>query len=141
MRRQRRLAFSLIELVVVILILGIIAAVATPRLFSTVDNAEKQTTRQQLALVRNALQIYRSQNTAYPTGATLATDLAPLINGTFPQVGFGPNKGDAGVSVDATNSDAAITAATGTDTNGWRYKPQTGEFKLNLNASAPEWNW
>ena len=55
MTRKKRQGFSLIEMVIVILILGIIAAVAAPRMFDTAEQAEINTTRQQLAVLRNAI--------------------------------------------------------------------------------------
>ena len=71
MNRQLRKGFSLIEMVIVILILGIIAAVAAPRMFDTATTAEENTTRQQLAVLRNAIEMYRARSGAYPGSGEL----------------------------------------------------------------------
>ena len=80
-----RKGFSLIEMVIVILILGIIAAVAAPRMFDTATTAEQNTTRQQLAVLRNAIEMYRARSGIYPHdrqsaarhGRTCSTDRFP----------------------------------------------------------------
>ena len=71
--------FTLIEMVVVVLILGIVAAVAVPRMFNTADTAGENSTRQQLALLRTAVELYRSTNAVYPPGNDFAEELQPGV--------------------------------------------------------------
>ena len=54
-------AFSLIELVFVIVIIGILAAVAVPRLAATRDDAEITKARVTVASIRNALSMERQK--------------------------------------------------------------------------------
>jgi prepilin-type N-terminal cleavage/methylation domain-containing protein len=64
---KNKKAFSLVELVIVIVILGIIAAVAIPRISSGSKNAGEASLRANLATVRNAIDWYYGQhNTTFP---------------------------------------------------------------------------
>ena len=58
--------FTLVELVVVVMILGIIASIAAPRLLSTSDTALDNSLRQTLGVVRDAIDKFAAENTALP---------------------------------------------------------------------------
>jgi general secretion pathway protein G len=122
--------FSLVEMVVVILLIGIIAAVAAPRMFDTADNARANSTKQNLAVIRDALELYRSQNGGYPTTATIATDLKDYIRGPFPPAQVGTYAGKNAVA--DTDADP-IVAGVATE-HGWIYNDDTGEFRVNDTA-------
>jgi general secretion pathway protein G len=87
-----RRAFTLIELVVVILILGILAGVAARRMFNTSDLGADNCTRESLAVVRDAIQLFEAQNGRLPGAdgnqATFKSDLAPFIR-RFPVLAAG----------------------------------------------------
>lgn len=137
MKSRKRKGFSLIEMVIVILILGIIAAVAAPRMFDTAEQAEINTTRQQLAVLRNAIEMYRAQNGTYPTNGNLPTAMADLLNGPFPTPTFGKLRGLSGVYYDTTTTSAAVVPSPDA-TNGWAYKPHNGSLKLNLDPAGTD---
>src|SRR5262245_54148267 len=54
----RRTGFTLIELVVVILLLGILAGIAAPKLFKTTNEATENGLKQSLATIRDAISLY-----------------------------------------------------------------------------------
>ncbi|OYP35697.1 type II secretion system protein [Rhodopirellula sp. MGV] len=137
MNRIRRQAFTLIEMVIVILILGIIAAVAAPRMFTTAEQAEINTTRQQLAVLRNAIEMYRAQAGQYPVNGELQTVLSDMLNGPFPSPSIGPVSGLSGVYYDTTTTSAPVIPAPDA-TNGWAYKPHNGSLKLNLDPTGSD---
>ncbi|MDZ4685943.1 MAG: prepilin-type N-terminal cleavage/methylation domain-containing protein [Planctomycetaceae bacterium] len=97
--RVRRAGFSLIEIVVVVLLIGIIAATAAPKMFDTAATAKVNTARESLSVVRDAIEFYKVQNGGFPgataTGTALATDLTAFVKGPFPnvQVPGAPNNG------------------------------------------------
>lgn len=141
MNRQLRKGFSLIEMVIVILILGIIAAVAAPRMFDTATTAEQNTTRQQLAVLRNAIEMYRARSGIYPASGELPVAMSTMLNGPFPAPSIGSARGDSAVYYDA-NADTSIPVTP--DSNqpgGWAYKPANGSLKLNIAVTETGAEW
>lgn len=122
----RRRGFSLVELVVVVLILGIIAAVAAPKMFNTANDARQNSTKQSLIVLRDAIELYRAQNGNYPAAATIATDLKPFLKGPFPQVQIGANQN---ATVVASTQNPIATAEAGGA--GWAYNATTGDISVN----------
>jgi general secretion pathway protein G len=59
--------FTLIELMVVVAILGILAALVVPKIMSRPDEARVTAARQDIATLGQALKLYRLDNKRYPT--------------------------------------------------------------------------
>jgi general secretion pathway protein G len=59
--------FTLIEIMVVIVILGVLAALVVPNILSRTDDARIVAARSDLASIRQALKLYRLDNQRYPT--------------------------------------------------------------------------
>src|ERR1700712_1709133 len=64
-RRQR--VFTLIEIMVVIAILGILAALIVPKIMSRPDEARRVAAKQDIGTIMQALNLYRLDNGRYPT--------------------------------------------------------------------------
>lgn len=125
--RRSRAGFTLVELVVVVLILGIIAAVAAPRMFDVASDARLHTTMESLNVVRDAIELYHARNGSFPgtDEATFKTELDAHLRGPFPQCHVG-NQND---SVRVVTADSLPLSASGTE--GWAYNANTGEFIIN----------
>lgn len=65
--RGGRDGFTLIEMLVVIAIIAVLAAVVAPEIFKNVGDANTSATRQQIEMLGAALDGYRLDNHAYPT--------------------------------------------------------------------------
>jgi len=120
-------------MVVVILVLGIIAAIAAPKMFNTAGDARNNTTKTTLSVVRDAVELYKAKEEAYPAAASITTDLKDYLRGNFPAPEVGANKGDATVKASVKDP---IDDPSGT--NGWIYNETSGEFRIN-DASFLTW--
>jgi general secretion pathway protein G len=66
---MNRRGFTLIEIVVVIVVLGLLAALVAPNVFRHVSVARSTAARSQVEMLGAALDGYRLDNASYPTGA------------------------------------------------------------------------
>jgi len=83
MKRHER-GFTLIELMVVIVILGVLAGLIVPRIMGRPDEARRAKARIQLESLETALKLYRLDNGNYPTTEQgLQALVAPPAVGTL----------------------------------------------------------
>ena len=65
--RTRRQAFTLIEVLVVVVIIAVLASIVAPNVFRHVDTAKNVTAQAQISTLSAALDAYRLDNGRYPT--------------------------------------------------------------------------
>ncbi len=65
--RKRYTGFTLIEIMVVVVILGILAALIVPKVMSRPDDAKMIAALHDVGAIVQALKLYRLDNNAYPT--------------------------------------------------------------------------
>jgi general secretion pathway protein G len=66
-RMRRRDGFTLIEIMVVIVILGLLAALVVPKLVGRTEEAKRTQTRVQIKNVQQALELFKLDNGFFPT--------------------------------------------------------------------------
>jgi len=148
----RPLAFSLIEVAIVVVMVGIIAAVAIPRMSRGSACADDSAVAQDLALLRNAVDMYQNDHHGqYPAANGSATVPQLLLEysdeagryvsttkdtsakqiiygpylGSIPAISVGVNKGANGIAISTT----AGVDATGRPGIAWLYNSIDGTFQ------------
>ena len=67
MRRAGFRGFTLVEVMVVVIILGVLAALIVPRIVGRTDEARVVAAKQDIASIMQSLKLYRIDNSRYPT--------------------------------------------------------------------------
>jgi general secretion pathway protein G len=67
LNKQRSKGFTLVEIMVVVVIIGILAALVVPKLLGRTDDARITAAKSDIASLMNALKLYKLDNQRYPT--------------------------------------------------------------------------
>ena len=71
MRLNKKSGFTLLEIIIVIIIIGVLASLALPRLFRTVEYSRSTEALNAIAMVRRAMERYALQNANSYVGAAI----------------------------------------------------------------------
>jgi len=88
-RRFTQGGFTLLELLVVIVIIGLLAGYVAPRYFSQVGKSEVQVARAQIDALEKALDQYRLDKRRYPTAEEGLAAIQPYLKKTLPNDPWG----------------------------------------------------
>jgi len=81
--------FTLLELLVVIVIIGMLAGYVAPRYFSHVGKSEIQVARAQIDALEKALDTYRLDNRRYPSAEEGLAAIGPYLKKAVPNDPWG----------------------------------------------------
>jgi len=136
MRARINRAFTLVEILIVVVILGILAAVVIPQFVNASDEAQVGNIETQLRTLRTQVQLFRAQSdtNAFPALAngdddgavTWATMIAAQLLQAPP---VNPRTNSSTVTVDdGVTGVAGMDAAMADTAVGWFYNDVTGEI-------------
>jgi len=134
---NQRQGFTLIELVTVIVILGILSAVALPVYLDYRNDAKIAATKGSLGGVRAAIANYYAYSATDAGGGVLTF---PAINvltsfGTVLIDGMPDNPFDTDATKNNVEASAAAKGTVGSN-GGWAYNAANGQFWANTNTSG-----
>ena len=140
---QSRAGFSLIELVIVVAILAIIGAIAIPRMSRGASGAADSSLRQNLVVMRKAIEMYRSEHgglvpdedLTFAAQLTMYSDAAGNTSATRDATHrFGPYLHQIPrlpVGKNAGSNEIRDGGSPGDGDEGWFYDKDTGEIFAN----------
>ncbi len=128
--------FTLIELVIIIVVLGILAAVAIPKYQDITGEAKEAACKGSLGALRSGITIFYA-NKAVTTGTATWPTVAELrTSGTVMQQSLPPNpyqsEANAPDSIVTGVTKGVVVGARG----GWAYLASTGEIWPNTNVAG-----
>lgn len=150
MRNRVSKAFTLVEILIVVVILGILAAIVIPQFTNASQDAQRGNVQTQVQSIRNQIELYRVKN----NGASPA--LAGAVGASFTQMLTPPGTQLPylrSAALNPRNGSSAVTASTATGVpfataafvdptgqGGWLYNVATGEFAaMGFNETNNKW--
>jgi prepilin-type N-terminal cleavage/methylation domain-containing protein len=140
-KKQINKAFSLVELMIVVAILGILAAIVFPEFQNNSEKAKTTAARDNLRILRNAIQLYAAQHNDVPPGYTNDKLDGGITGMNFywqfvysgEYISYMPENPFNGLSLTdiIQKGDSLPDSPTDYDTYGWIYDAQTKTIKLN----------
>jgi prepilin-type N-terminal cleavage/methylation domain-containing protein len=123
--------FSLVELLIVVIILAILAAIVVPQFADTTTDARASAIESNLATMRSAVQLYRQQHGAMPGALTAAGGVCPAGSAAGTGTGGAGAQGELAF-VSQLTLYSSITGQTCTGTDGtFNMGPYLREIPVN----------
>ena len=153
---MKKKAFTLVEVILVVTILGILAAIVLPGFQNHAAKAKESAAKSNLTTIRSQLEIYKLQHGGVPPGyadgvAASIQTLVLQLTATSTVTGavseskipvdphlYGPylkkipeNPYNGLSTITYVNAGTDFSAAADGSSSGWLYKKETGEFRVN----------
>lgn len=120
MLKRNEKGFTLIELLIVIVIIGILAAVAIPRFQGVSDKAKIGAAKAELATIKNGLGMFQAENdsSSYPTATQITSHLTlAAVLSAYVQIPAAADASFVYADYVRANKDTFVLTATAKDRN------------------------
>jgi len=144
----RARGFTLIEILIVVVVLGIIASIVLPQFSNASETAKENTLRDELRYLRTQIVVYKAQHADTAPGPTAADLLAQMTLHTneagatsaTPSATYKYGPYLSMVPKNPINSRDTIETTTdsppvGDGSHGWEYNPTTAEIIADLDGT------
>jgi len=142
-----RRGFTLVEILIVVIILGILAAIVIPQFTNASTDARKSNMASQDQTIKSQISLYMLQHNDTPPALLTAWDQLTTItdvNGVFQgstgflaTSSFGPYLQAAPLNPLTNSSTVVATGTTAATTTGWYFTAATGSFTGANTTGAP----
>jgi general secretion pathway protein G len=146
----RKSGFTLVEILIVVIILGILAAIVIPQFTNASEDARQSSAASQLQTIRSAVELYKLQHgDKYPldtagtgwdwtklTGTSTGTD-GTTVGPYLQQVPVNPLNGDSKVLCQP-NDPVAATPTQAAGDEGYIFSQNTGKFFATDDANKSD---
>jgi prepilin-type N-terminal cleavage/methylation domain-containing protein len=143
--RRKPHGFTLVEILIVVLLLAILAAIVIPQMTDVSTIAKETNLKENLSKIRAHIEVYRAQHADYPSSDVLGDQLTKYTSFSgevsdtrtedhrygpyLEQMPSNPVTGDGTIRAAA---DPADPFPPGDADGGWWYNPTTGRFFADL---------
>jgi len=125
---MKRKGFTLVEILIVVIILGILAAIVVPQFTEASGDAKISALASDLQTVRSQLQLYRLQHgDSYPSDPVMQLTTKTKEDGTAGGT-LGPYLTSFPSNPFTDSADVDINGTKGDGSHAWYFNSSTGEF-------------
>jgi general secretion pathway protein G len=142
-----RKGFTLVEILIVVIILGILAAIVIPQFTDASTQARESSLRSNLQTVRSQIELYKVQHNDslpastggvdFPTAMTGKTDVTGAVS-TDPNA-YGPYLQQMPTNPFNNKNTVGTDGTAGSGTYGWMFNTSTGTFQADDSTTHATW--
>ncbi len=134
--RVEKKGFTLVEILIVVVILGILAAIVIPQFTDASTEARESSLMSDLQTMRSQIELYKIQHSDALPGAASASFELCMTGQTdilgVAGIGYGPYLQKIPTNPFNDSNDVAVTGSLGSDTTkGWFFNIISGAFNAN----------